>query len=66
MKENVSVYPGVHGTQEVVDIDEYSRTTRSCHKKLQVRFNRVETLFRTFVHCSLGASRSGDCAWVHG
>ena len=37
MKENLSVYPGVHGAQEVVDIDEYSRTTRSCHKKLEVR-----------------------------
>lgn len=37
MKENLSVYPGVHGAQEVVDIDEYSRTTRCCHKKLEVR-----------------------------
>jgi hypothetical protein len=39
MKENLSVYPGVHGAQEVVDIDEYSRTTRCCHKKLQVSYN---------------------------
>jgi hypothetical protein len=36
MKDDLSTYPGV-GAQEVVDIDEYSRTTRSCHKKLEVR-----------------------------
>jgi hypothetical protein len=41
MKENLSVYPGVHGTHEVVDIAEYSRTTRSCHKKLEVRYFRT-------------------------
>lgn len=36
MRENVSIYPGVHGAQDVVDIDEYSRTTKCCHMRLEV------------------------------
>jgi hypothetical protein len=37
MKENMPVFTGVGETGDVVDVDEYSRTTRSCHKKLQVK-----------------------------
>ena len=36
MKENMPVFTGVGEKEDVVDISEYSHTTRTCHKKLQV------------------------------
>jgi hypothetical protein len=41
MKESMAAYPGVAGTQDVVDVDEYSRTTKNCHKKLKVCFRML-------------------------
>jgi hypothetical protein len=37
MKENMPLFTGKGEQEEVVDIAEYSETTRSCYKKLQVQ-----------------------------
>jgi hypothetical protein len=40
MKENkMPEFSGVAESDDVVDIDKYSRTTKSSHKKLQVWFD---------------------------
>ena len=62
MKENMPVFKGVGEKEDVVDISEYSHTTRTCHKKLQVLLLRPpSTALADKMLFALGGFSSETC-----